>query len=115
MTNGYPHLSTESVLTERFPYDVTALNGYDTQTSPHWHNFTQILYVVKGFFFCTINGEECFCPQGSAVFMYPYTTHMLDLSKTDFDTSYIVQINMGKNPKGFYGLTYEKGAFCDKN
>ncbi len=114
MTNGYPHLSTESVLTERFPYDVTALNCYDTHTSPHWHNFTQILYVMKGFFFCTINGEEYFCPQGSVVFMYPYTTHKLDLSKTDFDESYILQINMGKNPKGFCGLTYEKGVFCDK-
>ena len=114
MTNGYPHLSTESVLTERFPYDITELNSFDAHSSPHWHNFTQIFYVAKGFFSCNVNGKEYFCPAGTVAFMYPYTIHKPELSKTNFEEAHIIQINMGKNPDGFFGLTYEKGAFCDK-
>ena len=114
MTNGYAFLSTKSVLTERFPYDITSLNCYDTHSSPHWHNFTQILYSSSGSYSCIINNEKYFCPAGTVVIMFPYTIHKIDISETDFNETSVMKIDIGENPKGFFALTYEKGVFYDK-
>ena len=114
MTNGYAFLSTTSVLTERFPYDINELNRYDTHSSPHWHDFTQILYTVSGSYYCIINNERYFCPEGTVLIILPYAIHKIDISETNFEETTIIQICMGKNPNGFLPLTYEKGAFCEK-
>lgn len=114
MTNGYAYMATSSVLTERFPYNISSPRSYGIQSSPHWHDFTQILYVVEGSFTCIINGVRYFCPAGSVIILYPYAIHKIDLSETNPDNFRAIQIEMRENPKGFSPLTYEMGVFDEK-
>ncbi|MBQ7119792.1 MAG: helix-turn-helix transcriptional regulator [Oscillospiraceae bacterium] len=114
MTNGYPHLSTLSVLTKRFPYNIVPMSHYETESSPCWHDFTKILYTVSGSYYCIINNTRYFCPEGSVVIIYPYSVYKIDLSETNFDEINIIKIEMSEKPNGFSALTYENGVFCGK-
>ena len=60
--------------------------------SSHWHDYTQVWYVLSGEMVQTVDGKRILQKPGSCVVVLPYTTHSIDTSESKDDV-YILSLS----------------------
>lgn len=105
-----PSFKKNSVLTERYPFDLEALH-IPMLESLEWSDYVKIYYTVSGSYSHTVNGVKYKCDAGSAVLLFPFSLHAPDTSSTVFSDACIIKFSAIKYPKSFFPLTHELAAF----
>lgn len=84
-------LVTENLIKDRFPITLT-LECTRKADGSHFHNYTQMWYILSGTLIQTIGNNVYVQHPGSLVVIPPYTRHNIDTSKSD-DTPVFVSIS----------------------
>ncbi len=105
-----PVFGKNSMFSERYPFDfgIIAAKMID---NPEWYDYVRIYYTISGSYLHTFNGITKMCRPGSAVLIYPFTTHMIDTSETDFSKTCIAKLAIVEYPSKLVPLTYKEAAF----
>lgn len=86
---------------------------------PHYHEFISIWYTVSGNYRMTLNDKKLQCPEGTVLFILPYTVHAMDTRNVDMDKTEIISFSIPadalyKKNIPFYPLTYKSAVFNGK-
>lgn len=87
---------------------------------PHYHEFISIWYTVSGNYRMTLNDKKLQCPEGTVLFILPYTVHAMDTRNVDMDKTEIISFSipadaLHKKNIPFYPLTYKSAVFNGMN
>ena len=83
--SGRPAISSTSGMLSHLPVLVEVYNRRSSDP-PHWHDYTQIWYVLRGSFRHSVDGVEYVQHEGECSVILPYTLHSVDSRDSSEDT-----------------------------
>ncbi len=100
----------------RLPIIVEVMERSNQLDPVHWHNYTQIWYVLRGTLLHSIDGQFYEQPPGACAVVLPYTVHSID-ARDDGDGVYMLSISFedrSLSARGYSIFSYSKErAFFD--
>ena len=102
-----PHLRGSNERLAKAPVYIDPLTYPHRHLSElHWHDYTQIWYIVSGTYIHTINGKNVVQNPGSVAIVFPYSTHQID--RTLSASSETKGVVLSISPEGFekYALPF---------
>ena len=106
---GRPSISIGGGMLEQLPIIVETLK-YRKLDPMHWHDYTQIWYVLRGSLKHTLNGKEYIQRPGECAVVLPFTPHTIDGRESPEDT-YILSISFADSfltERGYSFFSYSK-------
>ena len=88
-----PSLVDSNLVLRRFPLFAETLVD-NRQSTPHWHDYTQIWYTISGEYYHTVNGVRIKQTPGSAAFVFPFAMHNIDSSASNLDELRVISISV---------------------